>query len=151
MRPLRISVRNRACLATACLCAAVASLVLLPASPPLAPSYFANTGYEYNSTGGDIEIIRTAVGRYRVRFAGMGSSGGVAHVRPYGATNKGVCTIASWSHGIDVNVNVRCFGTDGAPADMLFVAHFTNRAVPGGSFAYFWADQPNAAGPYQPF
>ena len=120
------------------------------ANQPSTSSYLANTGYELNSTGGDIEVIRWEEGRYRVRFAGMGSWGGVAHVRAYGTTAN-ICTVASWSHGIDLSINIRCFDSTGALADTQFVAHFTNRTVARGSLAYFWADTPTAAGQYQPF
>jgi hypothetical protein len=120
------------------------------ANQPSTSSYFASTGYEFSSTGGDIEIIRWETGRYRVRFAGMGSSGGVAHVRSYGPTSN-ICTVTSWSHGVDVGINIRCFDPAGALADTRFVAHFTNRTVARGNFAYLWADDPTAAGPYQPF
>ena len=120
------------------------------ANQPSTSNYIAATGYEYNSTGDVVEIIRSGTGQYRVRFAGMGGSGGVAHVRRYGSTNPGYCTVSSWSHGTDVNVYVRCFDAAGALADAMFVAHFTNRTVPGGNFAYFWANQPLAAGPYAP-
>lgn len=117
---------------------------------PSTDSYVADSGYEFNSTGGPVEVTRWAAGRYRVRFAGMGSSGGVAHVQAYGSTSN-ICTVASWGHGIDVSVNVRCFDTDGDPADTRFVAHFTNRTVPSDTFAYFWAHDATAAGPYQPY
>jgi len=120
------------------------------AHQPSTSSYLAGTGYEFSSTGGDIEIIRWEEGRYRVRFAGMGSSGGVAHVRAYGPTSN-LCTVASWSHGIDVGINVRCFDPAGSLADTRFVAHFTNRAGAAGNFSYFWAHDPTAAGPYEPF
>jgi hypothetical protein len=119
------------------------------ANQPSTASYIAATGYVYNSTGGDVEITRSSAGRYRVQFHGMGGSGGVAHVRRYGS-GAGFCTVSSWSHDTDVNVYVRCFDTTGALADAMFVAHFTNRTVAGGNFAYFWANQPTAAGPYQP-
>lgn len=120
------------------------------ANQPSTSSYLAGTGYEFNSTGGEVEIIRWETGRYRVRFAGMGSSGGVAHVRAYGPTSN-LCTVASWGHGLDLNLNVRCFDSTGALADTRFVAHFTNRTVARGRLAYLWADDPTAAGPYQPF
>jgi hypothetical protein len=120
------------------------------ANQPSTASYLASTGYEFNSTGGDIEVIRFETGRYRVRFAGMGSSGGVAHVQAYGQTTN-TCTVTSWSHGIDLGINIRCFDPAGALADTRFVAHFTNRTVARGNFAYLWAHDPTAAGPYQPF
>jgi hypothetical protein len=120
------------------------------ANQPSTGSYLAGTGYEFSSTGGDIEVIRWETGRYRVRFAGMGSSGGVAHVRAYGPTSN-ICTVTSWSHGLDLGINIRCFDPAGNLADTRFVAHFTNRTVAGGSLAYLWAHDPAAAGPYQPF
>jgi len=119
------------------------------ANQPSTANYIAATGYEYNSTGGDVEITRSGTGRYRVQFHGMGGSGGVAHVRRYGS-GAGFCTVSSWSHDTDVNVYIRCFDAAGVLADALFVAHFTNRTVVGGHFAYFWANQPGAAGPYAP-
>jgi hypothetical protein len=66
------------------------------ANQPSTSSYLANTGNEFNSTGGDIEVVRWETGRYRVRFAGMGSSGGVANVGAYGATSN-ICTVARGS------------------------------------------------------
>src|SRR5262245_32100193 len=119
------------------------------ANQPNTANYIAATGYEYNSTGGAVEITRTSAGRYRVQFHGMGGSGGVAHVRRYGS-GSGFCTVSSWSHDTDVNVYIRCFSNTGTLADAMFVAHFTNRSVAGGHFAYFWANQPGAAGPYAP-
>jgi hypothetical protein len=116
---------------------------------PDAASYTAASGYERNSAGGAVEISRTGTGIYTVRFVGMAASGGVAHVRPYGAGNKRICTVANWGPvGADQRVSVRCFDHLGAPANSLFIAHFTNRS--GGDFAYFWADNATSAVPYAP-
>lgn len=119
------------------------------ASQPTTANYLATTGYEHNSSGGDIEITRDGTGRYRVRFEGMGTAGGVAHATAHGATT-GFCAIASWvQSGADEVLSVRCFDADGAPADLRFLAHFTSRR-PGGTFAYFWSNQASPAGSYTP-
>lgn len=116
---------------------------------PANPSYTALTGYEYNSTGGAVQILRPAVGRYQVRFIGMAGSGGVAHVSAYGANN--ICTVSSWgpSSGDEV-VNVRCFTAAGAAVDSRFIAHVTNR-TDGASRGYLWSsDATPPAGGYLP-
>jgi hypothetical protein len=145
-----------------------AALALLPLSPaparaddvpvhgyvmatrPTTASYIADNGYEFNSTGGVIEITRGGVGRYTVRFAGMASGGGMAQVQHYGSLNNGLCTVAGWGSPFlapDLHVEVRCFDAAGSPADSRFVAHFTNRTVAEGRFGYLWANHPND-GPY---
>jgi hypothetical protein len=119
------------------------------ANQPGTASYLADTGYEYNSTGGAIEVIRDATGRYRVRFSGMATAGGIAHVTAHG-TGAGFCAVASWGpSGTDLTLNVRCFGEGGAAADLPFLAHFTNRH-PAGTFAYLWSNQASPAGAYSP-
>jgi hypothetical protein len=110
------------------------------ANQPANPNYMAATGYEYNSSGGVVQILRSAVGVYQVRFLGMAGTGGVAHAGAYG--NNNVCTVSSWvpSAGDEV-VNVRCFTPAGDPADSRFVAHVTNR-TDGPSRGYLWSSDP---------
>ncbi|NUT20067.1 MAG: hypothetical protein HOV77_12830, partial [Hamadaea sp.] len=118
---------------------------------PSAASYSAASGYERNSTGGAVVITRSSAGVYSVRFAGMAVSGGVAHVRPYGSGNTGICTIASWLPvGVDEVLSIRCFTAAGVAADSYFVAHFTNRTSAYATFAYFWAHDAYSATPYTP-
>lgn len=120
------------------------------ATQPNTANYIANNGYQYNSAGGVVEITRTAVGRYTVRFEGMGVPGGMAHVQQYGSPNNGMCAMTSWGQlfgGPDLYVNVRCFTFAGAAADSKFVAYFTDRTVSEGRFGYLWADH-SAGGPY---
>jgi len=107
---------------------------------PANPNYIAATGYEYNSAGGAVQILRPAVGTYQVRFLGMAGTGGIAHVSAYGDSN--ICTVSSWgpSLGHEV-VNVRCFTPAGAAVDGRFVAHVTNRAD-GTSRGYLWSSDP---------
>ena len=61
---------------------------------PTADSYTSATGYEYNSAGGAVQVLRSGVGTYQVRFVNMAGQGGVAHVSGYGANN--ICTVTSW-------------------------------------------------------
>jgi hypothetical protein len=118
---------------------------------PSAASYTAASGYERDSTGGSVVITRSSPGVYSVRFSGMAVGGGVAQVRPYGAGNTAICTVASWLPvGLDEVVSVRCFTASGVAADSYFVAHLTNRTAAYGTFAYFWANDAYSATPYTP-
>jgi hypothetical protein len=109
------------------------------ASQPASPSYVAATGYEYNSAGGTVQVTRTAVGTYQVRFQWMAGTGGVAHAGAYGSNR--ICTVASWGPWLgDEVVNVRCFDLTGAPADTRFVASVSNRQEP--DMGYLWSDDP---------
>ena len=118
-------------------------------SQPANPNYISATGYEYNSTGGSVQITRSAVGTYQVRFAGMAGVGGVAHVSAYGAPN--ICTVASWGPLLgDEYVNLRCFTAAGVPVDSKFIAHITNR-LDGASRGFLWSSDPTPpAGGYTP-
>jgi hypothetical protein len=121
------------------------------AHQPDVANYVVNTGYEYNSTGGQVQIVREAVGAYRVRFAGMAVSGGVAHATAYGSTNSDFCTVQSWvQSGADLLLRVRCFDGTGAATDTRFVANFTNRQSAAGTLLYLWANQATPAMPYEP-
>jgi hypothetical protein len=108
---------------------------------PANPNYFPATGYEHNSAGGAIQIIRNVVGVYQVRFLGMAGTGGVAHASAYGS--NAVCTVGAYGPRLaDEWVYVRCFDTDGDPVDTRFVANVTNRQPAGASFGYLWNDNP---------
>lgn len=124
------------------------------ANQPNTANYIVNNAFKYNSTGGVIEITRTAAGRYTVRFAGMGTSGGAAHVQTYGSPAASVCNVTSWGPSLlapsDLFVYVRCFNSAGALTDSRFVADFTNQTASEGRFAYLWADKPNNVIPYNP-
>jgi hypothetical protein len=107
---------------------------------PANPNYISATGYEYNSAGGAVQILRPAVGTYQVRFLGMAGPGGVAHVSGYGSNR--LCTIVSYGpSGADEVVNLRCYTTAGALVDSAFVAHVTNR-TDGASLGYLWSNDP---------
>lgn len=108
---------------------------------PTADSYFPETGYEFNSTGGAIRIDRYATGRYYVRFDGMGRDGGIAHVSAYGSNHR--CVLFSYfDWGKDEYLHIRCFDIDGDPVDTRFIANFTSRTLAGVSFGYLLNDNP---------
>lgn len=108
---------------------------------PNNPDYFPNTGYEHNSAGGPVQIIRKAVGNYRVVFHGMAGVGGVAHASAYG--NDHHCTVAGYGPRLgDEIVLVRCFDPAGNPADSRFTVNVTNHQPAGGSFGYLHSTQP---------
>jgi hypothetical protein len=115
--------------------------------------YTIGHAWAYNSAGGAIEIHRPSAGVYQVRFVDMAGAGGVAHARPYGSGNTGICVVANWRQSAgDQIVNVRCFDSAGAPADTRFVASFTNHTAAAGTSAYLWANQKSPAidVPYSP-
>ncbi|WP_203906866.1 hypothetical protein [Rhizocola hellebori] len=108
---------------------------------PANPAYFPATGYEFNSAGLPIQILRPAVGTYQVKFFGLAAPGGVAHVSAY--LSNSLCTVASWAPmGGDQVVNVRCYNNAGALIDSRFVVNFTNRKPAGVNFGYLWNDNP---------
>lgn len=110
---------------------------------PASPFYVAGSGYEYNSAGQPIEIVRHVVGSYHVRFVGMGVTGGVAHANAYGPGNSNFCTVNTYgARGKDEIVHVRCFDGDGNPADSRFTANFTNRQAVTAPFGYLWSNDP---------
>jgi hypothetical protein len=115
------------------------------ADQPGTVDYTVTHRWAHNSTGGPIEIHRPSAGVYAVTFAGMGVTGGIAHVRPYGSGNTSICTIVKWKrNGDDEVLGVRCFDSAGAPADTLFVASFTNQPASAGDLAYLLADEASA-------
>jgi hypothetical protein len=116
---------------------------------PAAANYISATGYEYNSAGGAVQVTRSGVGRYAVRFVNMAGQGGVAHVSAYGANN--ICTVSSWGPVLgDEIVNVRCYTAAGAATDSRFIAHITNR-TDGAARGYLWSnDATPPVGGYAP-
>jgi hypothetical protein len=108
---------------------------------PANPSYMAASGYEYNSAGGPIQILRPATGVYKIKFIGLAGVGGVAHASAYGST--AICVVSSYGpSGADEWVVVRCFTNTGAPVDTRFVANVTNRRPAGNHFGYLLSDDP---------
>lgn len=113
------------------------------ANQPSTGSYTPSTTYQWNSTGVNNTITRTAVGRYTANLPGMNFVGGTVEVTAYGA-GSAHCKVVSWG---GTSVNVACFTAAGAPVDSFFTLNYDNRVSPNGgpSFAYAWADQPATA------
>ncbi len=160
--------RSRAAILAAATIATTIAAVLVPGSAQAAPatrgagyvwasnptsaSYVPPANYQMNSTGALNSVTRQGVGRYTVRFAGLGVLGGVPHVTRYGS-GAGTCKATAHNPlGEDQLVHVNCFSASGVLADAAFTASYTNRLVwrgfdygatyPG---AYLVADQPTAA------
>lgn len=77
------------------------------------------TGNAWNSTGGPIGVISMGgLGNYRVTFTGQAAGGDNAQVTAL-TSGGAYCTIAAtgWTGGA---VDVRCFASNGAPANVPF-------------------------------
>ena len=80
--------------------------------------------FAHNSSGGVVEIVRTSIGRYAVRFEGLGGEGvpgGHVQVTAFGYTSE-TCRTNGWSssRGTDFTVGVLCFNSSGRPANARF-------------------------------
>ncbi len=93
------------------------------ANNPTAAAYTPSLMYSYNSSGGPITVTRAGVGRYSVKFAGLGGNGiagGHVQVTAYGPGSE-TCKVQNWaSAGADFVVNVRCFRSPGASLDTRY-------------------------------
>jgi hypothetical protein len=120
------------------------------ADNPASASYTPSTMYSLNAWGGAINISRSGVGTYAVRFSGFGggaSAGGSVLVTPYGSGTE-TCKVASWdSSEADFTVNVRCFTAAGAAVDTMYtvLAARGNSASVNHMCGYAWADNPASA------
>ncbi|MBB5870452.1 hypothetical protein F4553_003831 [Allocatelliglobosispora scoriae] len=113
-------------------------------------TYTPSTAYQFNSSGGGINVTYHSTGEYTVRFAGLGDPGGVAHVQAYGGTAN-YCTLSSWvKEGADEAVRVRCFNASGSLADSPFVANFAVGSQDASRFSYLWANDQSVSGSYKP-
>ncbi|HZN76707.1 MAG TPA: hypothetical protein VFC00_34205 [Micromonosporaceae bacterium] len=125
---------------------AIASKAAFVWNPNASADYTATGSYWYNSTGGGISIAHTSTGRYTITYAGLGTSGGVAHVQAYGSTSNW-CNVVNWgASGADEKVNVACYASNTAPADTQFVANFAVGHQSTAHFSYLWSDQASATG-----
>jgi hypothetical protein len=77
-------------------------------------------GLAFNSAGKPLQFSRSATGRYRLVFPGLGARGGEGHVQvtAYGPV-PGYCSVASWG-GSDFAVDLACSNAKGAGADIPF-------------------------------
>lgn len=120
------------------------------ANEPASASYTPNATYSFNSSGGAINISRTSVGTYSVRFSGLGGgAGGNVLVTSYGNGSE-TCKVASWgSAGADFTANVRCFSATGTASDSMYSVRVAWNSPTLGKNGYAWADNPTV-GSYTP-
>jgi hypothetical protein len=92
--------------------------------PTAAGTYEPNAATRYNSSGGTIDVTRSATGVYSVRFAGLGRAPGQrdnVQVAAYNGTLPVYCKPASWdAAGADLRVAVNCLSPNGVPTDSPF-------------------------------
>lgn len=109
-----------------------------------------SSAYSHNSTGGAITVSSSALGSFRVSFAGLAGSGGNVQAVAYGSSNVR-CKVNNFfsSSAGSLEINVRCHTPAGAPASSAFVVQYGRRTSNNGVGAYLWADQPTN-GSYNP-
>lgn len=114
--------------------------------------------YQINSTGGTNTIARSGPGVYTVTLPGLGvENAGSVQVSAFADKGRAICNIGSWvPNGADMNVQVLCFDSAGAPGDSPFSMSYTNAVTgeattddPATSFgAYLWAGDAAATASY---
>jgi hypothetical protein len=127
------------------------------ADQPSTPSYAPSAAYSYNGKGASSTntITRSATGRYRVRFPGLGGTTSAAvQVTAWGAGAES-CRATGWqasADGLDELVDVACHSAAGARIDAPFTLSFHERdgmfgVLPqtGAPHGYVVSDQQNAA------
>jgi Thermolysin metallopeptidase, alpha-helical domain/Thermolysin metallopeptidase, catalytic domain/Thrombospondin type 3 repeat len=118
------------------------------ADQPSTASYAPSASYAFDAAGGTIAITRSAVGRYAVRFPGLGGgafAGGTVQVTPYG-TGSEHCQVVGWATGTaDLTANVACFTPAGAAVDTRYTLLVRAPGNANARYSYAWADQPTAA------
>jgi len=97
-------------------------------------SYSPNSSYSYNSSGGDITIQRSSIGKYQVTFAGVKNPNNLGHAQasPYGSNNRLVTISDLTFSGDDVIVDVSVFSSSGTPTDGLFNVYYSANEIDGG-------------------
>lgn len=87
---------------------------------PAAAEAVLGGGTAFNSAGKPVRFSRSAAGRYRLVFPGLGALGGEGHVQvtAYGSV-PGYCSVGSWG-GTDFAVDLACAKAGGASADLPF-------------------------------
>jgi hypothetical protein len=118
------------------------------ANNPTSASYTPDTTYSFNSAGGAINITRSGVGTYSVKFSGLGggSSGGNVLVTAYGNGSE-TCKVASWNFaaGTDFVAGVRCFDHAGNSVDTMYTVRVVVNNATFGKNGYAWANNPTSA------
>lgn len=99
------------------------ALAWLWSNEPETDAYSPDARYQFNSTGADNAVTRTAAGEYTATFPGVGKEEGVFQVTGQGEAASR--TIARWVlDGEEMNVEVRCFAADGAAVDSGFLVSY---------------------------
>lgn len=90
------------------------------ANSPNSASYTPSVTYSFNSAGGAILATRVGVGRYSMKFEGLGGNGrpgGNVQITGYGLSRND-CKVQSWSSaGADFTATVLCLAPSGALVD----------------------------------
>jgi len=119
------------------------------ASLPTTASYTISTAvllggtYAYNYAGGVVTATRSAVGTYRMDFAGAAIGAGVAHVKA--ANSNARCNALSWA-GTYINVN--CYDPAGALVDSAYLVEFvqsSSNTLGAKTIAYAYENSASAA------
>jgi len=114
------------------------------ANQPTNPSYAPPANTSWNPQGA-IQVSRSGVGFYLVKFTGLGTlanaNGGHFQAVAVGTTAS-YCKVGGWGGSPDMSVSVLCFSGTGASADTAFNIFFV---LPTTDVAYAWADQPTSA------
>ena len=120
--------------------------------PSSTARYATSPAYRYNSSGGTNTVARVSLGRYRVHLPGLAVDGGTFKVTAYG--DRSACTVAhSAPHRTRTRqeLDVRCFGPSGQPADARFALVFADRRSllgTGGPAGHGFAAWPDDTSPY---
>ena len=107
-----------------------------------------------NTTGGVNRVLRTAVGRWQVRFPGIGA-GAVPQVVALSASPRR-CQITGFGRNATKGhawTNVACFKPAGIPVDTRFTVTTVRKGTSGDTARFLglaYADQPAAVSPYTP-
>ena len=122
------------------------------ANQPTSPTYSPHVAYALNSSGGSIEIQRTATGNYDVTFEGLAASGTTEAIETvlvsaYDAT--AICGVAFWNDtGGDLRVRVYCNSPAGVPQDSRFTVLVVGATSIPGPTGFLWAS--STASSYAP-
>lgn len=118
-----------------------------------AASVTASSAFAYSAANRPITSTFLGTGEYRVRFEGLGRRTAqdreAVIVTAYGSNAH--CQPVTWTtSGSDLDVTVRCHDPLGVAANSRFTILVADDARPGAQLAFLVADQPAAAGAYQP-
>ena len=123
--------------------ASSAPFAYLWAEDEAAAAYTPSTHHQFNSTGATNTIVRNSTGDYTVTLPGLASSGGTVKVTAFSAASS-YCKASDWdAAGADEQVDVLCFDSAGAPADVKFTLSFaddTSILANGGTSGYVWGN-----------